>query len=192
MTEINLLDLKEPDPIDWDHYDTGERKPIVVPVKGFYQFQVAEMPEVGATREGYLMIKLPLLRLIKLGTPEDGAEIRFTNVSAKKWANREGSPLGDFLKAFGISGQRTNAEYVAAAQATINRVCEAGLDWRGYCKQCGTEVAKGMDKFPLDANGVRQTWMDCPSGCQDQTDPNAPRPKRVWANPVVTFFKALK
>lgn len=111
-------------------------------------------------------------------------------MSVKKWAKREGSPLGDYLKSHGISGQRTNAEYLAAAEATVGRVSEAGVDWRGYCKDCGTDI-KGMEAFPI-VDGVRQNWMDCPKGCVDNTDLTAPRPKRIWANSTVTFFRALK
>ena len=190
MADINSLDLREPDPIDWEHYDTGERKPIVVPTKGMYQVVSTEPVEVGATRSKYLMIKFPSFKIVSAPVPEfEGAEIRFTNLSVQKWPNREGSPLGDYLKAHGVQGQRTNPEYVAAVESCQGRVAEAGVDWRAYCKDCGTEL-KGMDKFPLAADGTRQPFIECPTKCQDNTDPNNPRPKRLWANTVITYFKA--
>ena len=191
MTDINNLQLREPDPIDWGNYDTGESKPIYLPPKGVYLLQVAEAPEAAGTSEGYLLMKFPLFKIIKPGDPADGAEIRFTNLSVKKWVKREGSPLGDFLKAIGIEGQRTNAEYIAAAQATVGRTFEASVDWKAYCSPskggCGLEIKK-MENFPVGADGVRQPWVDCPK-CKDRTDPNAPRAKRIWANAQIGFFK---
>jgi len=190
MTDITNLNLREPDPIDWDNYDTGERKPIFLPPKAQYLFQVAEAPIAAATQEGYLKMQFPSLKIVKPGDPADGYDVKFTNVSAKKWAKREGSPLGDFLKSHGISGQRTNAEYIDACYATVGRASEAGADWRAYCKECGKEI-KGMENFPVQADGSRQPWVDCDK-CLDHTDPNNPRPKRLWANLQVTFFRARK
>ena len=191
MTDINSVQLREPDPMDWDHYDSGERKTIVSPPKGNYQVQATEPFEVAATQSGYRMLKFPAFKICKPGDPADGHEVKYTNLSVQKWPKREGSPLGDYLKSHGVSGQQSNADYVAAAEAVQGRVSEAGVDWRGYCKDCNAQL-KGMEKFPTAADGTRQPWFDCPNGCQDQTDPNNPRPKRVWANTVITFFKALK
>ena len=192
MIDINSLNLREPDPIDYDNYDSGERKAVVLPPKGVYTISVAAKPEAAATKDNYLMINFPSLMIQAPGTAYDLAEIRFTKKSVKKYANREGTPLGDFLLAFGLKGQRTNEDYVNAALATENRSFTSSVDWRGYCSGCSTEHAKKMEDFPIGADGQRQQWMDCPSGCVDQTDPNAPRPKRVWANLTLGWPKALK
>lgn len=189
----------ESDPGDREKAVPGESNTSYLPPKGAYTFRTTAVPEARATREHYLMMTFPAFEIVKPGDPADGHEVKFTNLSVKKWPTRAGSPLGDYLKAHGIEGQTTYAEYVMASLATVGREAEGGLDWRGYCRQCGYDTqedkgeklpGRGMGKFPKLPDGSHQPWIDCPNGCQDHSDSARPRVLRLWARTVVVEFFA--
>ena len=185
MADINNLELKPPDPIDWD--DTGSKGGSfkLVP-KGEYTLVAREMPEKGATREGYLQFKFKTLYIVAPGTPYDSQEVRYTNVNTKNWPNRKGSSFSDFLLAAGIAFRpTTNEEYEAAIAATLNVPFRARLDWEAVCKEGNYHYRlKGMENFPTDAEGAKISSFNCPECAK------IGREVRLFGNAIVKSFLA--
>jgi len=144
--------IRPPDPIQWDKYsDGGAGK--VLPPKGEYTLTPTKL-EVGRTSEGYLQVIVDVT-VTDPGKPWDGFLSRFNRFNTKKWPNREGNGLGDYLRAHGIAGPlETDAQYEAAAQATLNRPFRGVLDWEIYDSATGFKL-KGYENFPTDAQGQK-------------------------------------
>ncbi|HYE80031.1 MAG TPA: hypothetical protein VEI97_18795 [bacterium] len=161
MTDINTLNLREPDPIAADSYvDGGGSKIVPIPPKGEYTLRTAAV-EWGATREGYLQATLTET-VVAPGKPFDGHEVRFDRINTKKWPNREGSSMADYLRAHGIVDlPRDNAGYMATVNALVGRTHEAGGDWEAFKE--GSVNLKGMENFPQGPGGERQDWVPDPS-----------------------------
>lgn len=152
--------MREPDPVDWSKYqDGGSGKPL--PPDGEYLLEVVDISvknedgTLRTSREGYFQPQYDV-KVIAPGTPHDGYLSKFNKANTKKWARREGSPLGDYLRGFGIAGPfTTNEQYAAACLQTKGRRLTASLQWQAYNSGNGVNL-KGMENFPIE-DGKRLT-----------------------------------
>lgn len=174
MADVNTTQLREPDPIAADKYvDSGKIVPI--PPKGTYTLTTTGI-EWGATNEGYLQATLTH-KVNDPGKAHDGHEVRYHRINTKKWPNREGSSMQDYLRAHGVRDIPTsNLQYQALVNGLAGRSFEAGIDWEIYNTEKGVTL-KGMESFPVDASGNRQDWV------ADPTDAG----KKLYARARVSF-----
>lgn len=154
--------VKAPDPVDWSSYeDGGTGKPL--PPGGLeYELEVMEVQTKGQdgllsrARSGYFQPVIDV-KVIAPGQPHDGFLSRFNRFNTQKWTKRNGNPLADYLRGFGMTGPfGTDEEYASAALATKGRRLRATLDWEIYDSASGFSL-KGMENFPVDAQGKRLT-----------------------------------
>ena len=93
-------------------------------------------------------------------------------VDAKKSQFREGSSMGDYLRAHGInpaslmagkSGLEQNAVYANLIESTTGRIVEATTRWEGRCADCDEKKSQyvGMASFPKDDNGIPKHIVKC-------------------------------
>lgn len=159
MTEN--ANVKAPDPVDWSKYqDGGAGKPL--PPDGEYALEVVAVNTTAddnttllRSREGYFQPTYDV-KVIAPGAPHDGYLSRFNRANTKKWAKREGCPLGDLLRGAALKGPfTTDAEYQAAVKSLQGRRINATMQWEIYDSSSGFQLS-GMDSFPL-VDGVRQT-----------------------------------
>lgn len=185
MADINDLQLKPPDPIEWDQYETGAKGAFRLAPKGEYVLVAHDLPEKGATKEGYLQYKFKVLKIQAPGTPWDQQEIRYTNVNTKRWPNRVGSSFGDYLLACGIAMRpATNEEYEQAIQATIGVPFRVRADWEAVCKEGNYHYRlKNEENFPLDTeSNERLSSFLCPECLK------VGKETRLFGNVVVKAF----
>jgi hypothetical protein len=163
MADASGLNLKEPEPMDWEHYqDGGSKYQAPPPALGpdgkpiTYYVQVPGKIENGADDEGNRTYLLDPLKVVKSGPEADGYEIRFTRVSTKKFTNKktgstvEASSVGNFLRAAGVLAKpQKNSEYDAAVNLTKGKIVPITLDWTAKNKETG-EAVFGYDNFPED------------------------------------------
>lgn len=156
MTDINTLDLKQPDPIDAAQYADGGGKVIPIPPKGTYNLRINDV-EWGGTKDGYLQATLTET-VVDPGKPWDGHEVRYDRVNTKRWPNRERSSIGDLIRACGVPQLPTgNDGYIQVVNALKGRTYEAGLDWEVY--KSGGPQLKGMEAFPEGPGGTKQDFI---------------------------------
>lgn len=165
MTQTtNTPQAQKPDPIDWKTYDAGGFKPMPLPGSG-YTLKVQKVdfgPNPGAapTRNsgGYLQATVDF-EVVAPGDPYNGYLVRFNRFSTKKWAKRNGNPMGDLLKGAGSQAQpQTDADYVKALQAITNQTVTGSLKWEIYSsdhtgadgKALNLSSAKNADQFATD------------------------------------------
>lgn len=190
---VNDTMLHAPDPVDWSTYDDGGKKFVPLAPEGEYTVQETDAPTQGV-RDGYLTFTLAPLKILDKG-PGEGQEIRFADISTKKWPKRNGSSMGDYLRAKGVSLQGTpsNEQYIAAVKAVTTRPFRISVRWNGKCQVCGSYF-RGAAAYPVREDGSPQSYMDCPNGCKDPSGTliegtDEVRPSRVFANLRVGFFK---
>lgn len=173
---------------EWDTYDVGgDSKPL--PPEGTYLMRsktpLDPKEDLSVGKDGQLIIRNdPTI----IAGPAAGYVCKYNRVSTKRYANRNASPAGDYLKAIGYRGQPTTPnEYADAAAAVAGQTFEAETQWRARDKDTGFEV-KGMENFPTKPDGTRQSWVAAPG-----TGPGQPLPlKRVWANLEIKNYRAKK
>lgn len=164
MADVNTMTLREPDPIAAEAYvDGGQTTFKPIPPKGLYTL-ISKGVEWGATNEGYL--QAVLTHVVQApGQPYDGHEVRFHRVNTKKWPNREGSSILDYLRAHGVTeipvGAGANERYRALVTALLGRPFQAGLDWEAFLS--GVVEVKGMENFPNTPDGGKQDWVANPA-----------------------------
>lgn len=173
-----LGSLKEFDIIDFDNYSDGGGKNYAPPEPGRYYGQVPLITDAnfGSTNAGYLKFKLDPITIVN--SPEgNGYQIKFTSLSAKKYSNREGSQIMDFLRACGVAARpSSNAELMALLKSTSGKIFQFELTWRGYDKATDTEFK--LDDFQIDdVTGKRQTLLEEPIN-----------KAKVYANGTVRYF----
>lgn len=172
MADVNQA--KAPDAIDWSNYDSGGKTITPPPLAGDVGLQTTKV-EWGTTKDGYLQAMLSV-KVIAPGKEGDGHEANFIRLSTKKWANRNGNPMADYLRAHGIeAAPQTNEDYQQLVNATVGRMAEAAVDRRGYDKQ--TQQAYEDAAFVVDGKPVTFLQMQNPE-------------RRVFANLNVRWFKS--
>lgn len=175
-SDVNTTQLREPDPIAADAYVDGGGKVIPIPPKGVYTLVTDPQIEWGATSDGYLQATLTH-KVQDPGKPWDQHAVRYHRISTKKWPNREGSSMADYIRAHGVPTLPTsNAQYQATVQALAGRPFEAGIDWEIYNSALNLNL-KGMDAFPTLPSGEKQDWVSNPVEAG----------KKVYARARVTY-----
>lgn len=188
--------------VDWDTYDLGaaSKPQKAFPPKGNYQLRVpalktstvVDAPDSIFKRGADGQLKAEIGPLFIVGGPYDGFEIRFATISNKKYSNRNASQMGDFLLAAKSPFRpQTEDQWKQAVLATSNSVLEAHCDWEAYDKIPKKSLAEGMDKFPKNADGTYQRWINVPDkDAKDKNgNPAADGMRRVWANLRIDYFK---
>lgn len=190
MADISALgNLKPIDTQDLsgDTYVDARESTFQLPKKGEYVLQAPESfppAAFGATKEGNLSVQIdPTI----VGPTNENFTVRFTKVSAKPF-QRGGvtvSQAGDYLRACGFRGQLKSAQDVAdAIEATAGAQYRAVLDWRAYNSKTGFSL-EGMERFPKNADGTYQAWVNDPTGLDENGNP-----QRVRANVIIKRFIA--
>jgi len=171
MADVNTA--KAPDAIDWANYDAGKSF-VAPPPAGDVSLQTTKV-DWSTTNDDYLLALLSV-KVINPGKEGDGHEANFVRLSTKKWANRNGNSMGDYLRAHGVAAApQTNAEYQSLVNATIGRAAEAAVDRRGYDKATQTPYEDAA--FVVDGNPVTFLQLQNPE-------------RRVFANLNVRWFKS--
>lgn len=188
MADIAGMDLKPLDPIDFDNYsDGGGKGNYTPPDEGRYIGKIGQItgqPGVnggsfGVTKNGDRKYILGDVEIIN--APEDkNRVIRFTEVSSKKYSNREGSVAIDFLRAAGIDAQpKTVAELDNYFLMASGRTFQFQLQWVAKNKDTKEET-KGMESFPEDPNNPGKKAPFIVDGFDAS--------KKWWANAKVQYF----
>jgi hypothetical protein len=139
--DVAQTNLAKFDAIDYENYSDGGFIPL--PDEGKYVGKVPALTDESfdTTAEGYLKLKLDPIVIV--GPQGAGYKIRFTNLSAKKYSNREGSQVMDFLRACGIPLKpKSLDELKTACKMASNRTFQFGLTWEVYNKET-KEAVKG-------------------------------------------------
>lgn len=165
-------------------YADQKESTFQLPTAGKYILRAPEsFPSTSFTRTkaGHLLIQIdPTIA----GPDREGFQVRYVKISAKPF-ERSGvkvSQVGDYLRACGFKGTITNEQQLAdAVEATAGQTYEAKLDWQARNNGTGYEVT-GMTKFPKNADGTYQSWVEDPTEKDEQG-----RAKRLRANLVIPF-----
>lgn len=161
MTDASIAqqNLKEPEQVDWNNYNSGSTYQPPPPAlgadgKAITYYGVAEV-QAADPDDGYLNFLLEPIKIVKSGSA-DGQLIRFTRASTKPFQKNgtpiKGNPnkLANFLRSCGLQAKpQTNSEYVASVKATAGKTFPFTIDWEAYNKDTGERV-KGFLNFPED------------------------------------------
>lgn len=176
VEELNLND---------GQYADQKQSTFVLPPKGEYVLRAPDaFPEAafGATKAGYLKVQIdPTI----VGPTNEGFQLRYQSVSAKTFprGGAIASQLGDYLRACGYKGAiKSPQDQADAAEATAGTVYNAILDWRVFNSKTGFQL-EGMTKFPRNADGSYQSWVEDPGDKDEQGNP-----KRLRANLFISRF----
>ena len=187
MNSIAELDTLGPsEPLDLDMYP--ETRGFTLPSAGEYTVRAPEsFPDEAFGRSQASGAVTAQVDPTIVGPTSEGTVIRYTRVSAKKFARRgmPASQLGDYLVACGLRGRVTDDEdnIRARVRETTNLTYLVEADWKAFHKPTGFTI-KGMRNFPSDGNGGYQSYVEHPT----EKDPITKEPLRVRANLVVTRF----
>lgn len=182
LKEVEMLNLND------GEYADAKVSTFRLPTKGEYILRAPDNFPPAAfsrTQKGSLSIAVdPTI----VGPTNEGFQIKFTKISATPF-KRDGktvSQIGDYLRATGVKGAISSEQGLAdAVESTANRTYKAQLDWRVYNSSTGFSV-EGMEKFPKQADGTHQSWIEDPS----DIDPETGKPKKLRANVVVKRYLA--
>jgi hypothetical protein len=158
-----------------EYQDAQTRKPT--PPAGVYDVQLPTEFKYKKGSAGQLIILLDPLKIV--GGEHDGREIRFCQVSTKKFKNVNASQAADVLRNVGSVAQpHSVSEWQSAFESIAGEtVTNVRCVWRGYDKVTQTEYDEKA--FPVGADGVRQDFFDIPA-VNPETGEETTR--RVWAN----------
>lgn len=190
MADVGQFALLEPEAIDYENESTGGGgQNYAPPVEGRYtgkapffkdngSGQITPDNHFGATQAGYLKVAVEPIEIV--GPTGQGYNIRFSSLSAKKYSNREGNQIIDFLRACGNPARpKTNDEYKSAVKMCSGKLFDFALVWEAYNKDT-QETTKGEQNFPPDPQDStkHQPWI------QDAFDSK----KRWFANGKVKYY----
>lgn len=158
-----------------DYQDAQTRKPT--PPPGLYDVQLPGEFKYKKGSAGQLIILMDPLKIV--GGDADGRDIRFTQVSTKKFSNVNASQAADVLRNVGSVAQpHTVKDWQDAFENIAGQVAtNVRCVWSGYDKITKTEYDEKA--FPMGADGTRQDYFDV-----EAVDPNTGETttRRVWAN----------
>ena len=189
MADVAQTNLAAFDIIDFDNYQDGgtSGKSYAPPVEGQYVGKVPAIKDdgtdvisatndFGRTQEGYLKFRLDPVELVGVDYT-----IKYQNAfSSKKYKNREGSQVFDFLRACGIAARPKNeTELRQALKMASGRTFKFALIWEAYNKDT-QETTSGMNNFPVDPNDPSKHLPYI----KDEFDSS----KRWFANGKIRYF----
>tara|TARA_R110000868_G_scaffold408098_1_gene690276 strand:- start:308 stop:913 length:606 start_codon:yes stop_codon:yes gene_type:complete len=188
---VAQMDLTPFDILDFDNYEdggsAGPAKSFAPPAEGRYTGRISALPDdgtdvssstnaFGRTQEGYLKLTLDTIEV--LDPAANSYSVRFTRLSSKKYAKRNGSQVLDFLRACGIDARpKSEVELRAILKTAVGRPFQFQLVWEAYNKDT-QESTSGSENFPKTATGEPQAWI------RDEFDDK----KRWFANGKVRYF----
>lgn len=193
IQDAAMLELNEPEQIDYENYDEGGPKSFSPPAEGIYVGKVPvirdngtliidETNSFGKTQKGDLKVSVDPIEIVAPGKPENGYKVRFTEFSAKKYVNRMASPMVDFLRACGSPARpKNNAELRAALKMVSGKTFKFSLQWEARDKGAGTRV-QGAENFPKGTDGKPLPYITSEHEVDDQN-----RAKRYWANARIRY-----
>jgi len=161
------------DPIDMASYEDGGKSFVSLPPEGKYMGQAPVITDesFGLTNAGHRKVTLDPITIVS--DEGKGYQIRFTRLSAKKYSNRNGSQVLDFLRACGINAPiNSDEEMKAYLKMCSGRTFQFALQWEGYDKNDPNRDLRGADKFG------GQTFV------MSDVDPE----QKIYANGKVRFF----
>lgn len=185
-----MMNVVEAEPIDYDNIkEQGSGVSYAPPVEGIYvgkapifkddgSYELSDTNDFGTTQAGFMKVRVDPIEIV--GPTGQGYKIRFQMpLSVKKYSNREGNSVIEFLRACNVASRpQTNDEYRAAIKQCSNRPFQFGLIWEAYDKD--TQITtKGMDNFPVDPNDATKYLPFIGDGAN-----------RVWANGKVKYYKS--
>lgn len=158
-----------------DYQDAQTRKPT--PPEGVYDLQLPNEFKYKKGSAGQLIILLDPLKIV--GGDYDGRELRFCQVSTKKFKNVNASQAVDVLRNVGSVAQPSSVKEWQDAYENIAGAVASNVKcvWRGYDKITKTEY--DVNAFPMLEDGTRQDFLELQS-VNPETGEIATR--RVWAN----------
>ncbi len=187
MVDIAALGLVEVEPVDYEQYQEttgGGGQSYAPPPEGKYTGRVTITDEdFGATKEGFLKVSFKEIEIIGSENGQGvGYKIKYQMpLSAKKYSNREGNSIIDFIRACGLPLRpKSNEEYIAAVKMASGKPFKFQLMWEAYSTNMDPNTIKGETNFPFDPQDPekRQPWV------QDPTDEK----KRIFANGKVKYY----
>lgn len=152
------LNLRQPDPINWEQHDKGSNYQPPPPALGpdgkeiIYTGVLTQPAVPDVTDEGFRKYVMGPIKIIKSGNGADGYLLKFFEPSVKLFSNGKQSKVSLLLRSAGIMGQpQTNAEYDAAlAQIKPgSRPFQFTIDWEARNKDTGEQI-RGYKNFPDD------------------------------------------
>jgi hypothetical protein len=181
MSQADVAGMELFDFIPEDEVYTGPTgKSYAPPPEGKYwgTLPIITDEAFGKTQANFLKVTIDPITIVNPNGPGDGYTVRFTHLSAKKYSNRNTSQVIDFLRACGIGFVPKDAEEAKEViKALSGKSVQFALQWEAWDKDADVTVT-GEDKFPLNDDGTRQSWI--PSQV-DET-------KKVYANGKVRYF----
>jgi hypothetical protein len=185
MADLSHLGGLNPvEQLDFSNYADNKESTFRLPAKGRYTLRAPESfppAAFGRTKAGALSIQIdPTI----VGPTHEGFTVRFIKISAKPF-QRDGktvSQVGDYLRSVGFVGVLADEQSIAdAVEASSGAIYEAVLDWRAYYKD-GFSL-QGMQRFPKNADGTYQSWVEHPTAKDEKGSP-----VRVRANLMIDRF----
>jgi hypothetical protein len=177
MADIAGMETVAFDVLDGDYQDGGKNF-VSLPPEGKYigQAPVITDESFGLTRENYLKLTIDPITIVGDsnggGTGKD-YKVRFTRLSAKKYSNRNGSQVMDYLRACGFDVKPNSPDELKQyLKMTSGKTFQFALQWEGYDKNDPERDLRGADKFGGN------TWV------ASEIDPE----QKVYANGKVRFF----
>lgn len=192
MADLSQLGGLEPTSmLDANTYKTQSTGAFILPAAGRYTLRSPESfpaTSFGKTQAGKLSIRIdPTIA----GPTSEGLTVRFTNISAKVFqrGSGEASMIGDYLKAVGYQGNIPGDPQALAdlVEQTAGAQYEAILEWEARHGGFGGFKLKGMSKFPQNADGTYQSWVNHPTETV-LNDAGEKVPLRLRANLVVDRY----
>jgi hypothetical protein len=174
VTDVNELNLGEYEGVDYgtEYQDAATRK--ITPQPGKYDLQLPTEFKFKKGNAGQLVILMDPLTVV--GSEGNGFEIRFTNVSTKKFKNANASQANDVLRNLGSYAAPAKAkEWQEAFEDLAGKVADqVDCIWEGYDK--ATQTTYNQKQFPKNEEGLLIPFVEV-------DDPEAEGGKRrVWAN----------
>ena len=202
MGETAQMDLKDPQPSDWDQFhkeSKGSKYQVPPPATKdgrevvYYgqlptQFPDEFLGDYNEYRKYTLCSREAPIKLVRNGNGADGYLItRPPFVSLSPWKNGYNGAMGLLKSAGSAAKPQTTAQYDAAVRQTAGKVASFTIDWQAYDKETADEV-KGYGNFPNDPERPGQKKAILVAG---DVLPNGEvvRAAKLFARAEIKFFR---
>lgn len=164
MADLSGLNLRKPEPTNWDNYPPGGAVRKRPHQPGTYTFRAPALKDIKFdTQDGYLRF---VNKAVIVDADPERDDMVFDYVTNKPYrtGKRQGaSRMGDFLLAVGSEAQpQDHEEWAEAVEEATEGMFSAILDWDAYDKDSDREVASTATDFPEDPNnpGERLPYVE--------------------------------